>query len=79
MARARLPRGRLSWARRLLQELGKPVKKAPPKRGTCLSGLPSLGVVPVVNVLADLILREAIALLDFALELISWIAGGRRQ
>ena len=33
--------------------------------------LPTLGVVPIVNVFSDLILREAVALLNFALKLIS--------
>jgi hypothetical protein len=58
------------------QELGKPVKKGPAEAGPLVACkwkecLPSLGVVPVINVLSDLILRMAIALLDFTLKLIS--------
>jgi hypothetical protein len=33
--------------------------------------LPTLGVVPIVNVSSNPILREAVTLLDFALKLIS--------
>jgi hypothetical protein len=40
--------------------------------------LPSLGVIPVVNVLSDLILGEAVAFLDLALQLISLtVYGGK--
>ena len=51
-------------------------KKAPPKRGTSSlqneeNVLPGLGVVPIVNVFSDLILSEAVALLNFALKLVS--------
>jgi hypothetical protein len=57
-------------ARLRVNEVGKSVKKAPPKRGTCgfqmRECLPTLGVVPIVNVFSDLILREAVALLEFA-------------
>ena len=43
-----------------------------------LAQLPSLGVIPVVNVLSDLILGEAVAFLDLALQLISLtVYGGK--
>jgi hypothetical protein len=38
--------------------------------------LPSLRVVPIVNILTDLILGEAIALLDFTFKLISFAVDG---
>jgi hypothetical protein len=43
-----------------------------------LALLPSLGVVPVVNVLSDLILGEAVAFLNLALKLISLTVDGRK-
>ena len=46
-------------------------------RGSCVEQrLPSLRVVPVVNVLSDLILGEAVAFLNFALKLISLAIDG---
>jgi hypothetical protein len=37
---------------------------------------PSLGVVPVVNVLSDLVLRQSVAFLDFSFELIATTSDG---
>ena len=59
-----------------VNEVRKAQKKAPPKRGTRSlqneeNVLPGLGVVPIVNVFSDLILSEAVALLNFALKLVS--------
>jgi hypothetical protein len=38
--------------------------------------LPSLRIIPIVNILTDLILGEAIALLDFTFKLISFAVDG---
>ena len=59
-----------------MNEVGKSVKERPRRSGALVAFrrrecLPTLGVVPIVNVFSDLILREAVALLDFALKLIS--------
>ena len=54
-----------------VNEVGKSVKERPRRSGALVAFrwrecLPTLGVVPIVNVFSDLILREAVALLNFA-------------
>src|SRR4029078_1470318 len=59
--------------RRPLQQNGlprEPVSPIVPVRGT----LPLLGAVPVVDILANLILGNAVALLDLALDLLALAA-----
>jgi hypothetical protein len=57
---------------------GPPTEKLAGSASPSGSQLPSLGVVPVVNVLLDLILGETVAFLNFALKLISLtVYGGK--